>query len=143
MKERFLSKFVKQDSGCWIWKAVVRSDGYGQFRVGPKMVGAHRVSYELFKGAIPQGMRVLHRCDNPLCVNPEHLFLGTQADNVADMVQKGRKAKGQKTNRTNLTEDDIRAIRAALGTNVEIAKRYGVVPHTISRIRTGARWGHV
>ncbi len=93
-RDRFWSK-VRQSGGCWIWTAGLSKSGYGKFAPSHRQtVGAHRVSYELFNGEIPDGMCVLHRCDNPPCVNPHHLFLGTQVDNVADRNSKNRQARG-------------------------------------------------
>lgn len=86
--ERFRNKVVKGKS-CWVWAAGV-SGGYGTFSVNGQMVAAHRYSYEQANGPIPDGMKVCHHCDNMLCVNPEHLFVGTQGDNMRDMRAKGR-----------------------------------------------------
>jgi len=97
MMERFWSK-VDKSGDCWLWRAAVAS-GYGTFR-GPDghMIGAHRMSYLLSHGEIPEGLQVLHTCDNKLCVRPDHLFLGTQQDNMDDMIQKGRQALGDQLN---------------------------------------------
>ncbi len=93
--ERFWSK-VEKSPDCWLWKAATAS-GYGTFR-GPDglMIGAHRMSYILAYGAIPDGLQVLHTCDNKLCVRPDHLFLGTHQDNMDDMLAKGRQALGDR-----------------------------------------------
>lgn len=89
IEERFWEK-VKKTSECWLWTAAVDRKGYGRIGLGPDLLGAHRYSWELAYGPIPDGMAVLHHCDNPLCVRPEHLWLGTIADNNRDMIKKGR-----------------------------------------------------
>lgn len=97
--ERFWQKVDRRgNEQCWIWISVRNSDGYGQFRTGGAFMDkAHRESWRMANGPIPEGLSVLHRCDNPSCVNPNHLFLGTQQDNIADMLRKGRHVKrGQK-----------------------------------------------
>jgi hypothetical protein len=92
MEQRFWTKVNKNGpNGCWIWTAAVDGGGYGNFALHKgRFVKAHRLAYEMMVGQIPEGMNVLHRCDTPRCVNPSHLFLGTQADNMADMVSKNR-----------------------------------------------------
>jgi len=147
LEQRFLPKVRKPEGeGCWEWTAYKNKDGYGtissNFR--PKM--AHRASYEIYHGEIPKGMLVLHRCDNPGCVNPDHLFLGSSADNVADKVTKNRQARGVSHARPNakLIESDVVAIRAAKGFRQwELASIYGVGQDVISRIRSGKCWTHI
>lgn len=131
-------------TGCWEWTASKTSSGYGKIFVTGKLCGAHRVSYELRHGPIQSGMRVLHRCDNPACINPDHLFLGSDADNVADMISKGRQQRGYKHYRAKLSENDVRAIRSAKNeTPNNLAKQFGVTASTISFIRSGKIWKHV
>jgi hypothetical protein len=108
------------------------------------MVGAHRVSYEIEFGSIPDGLFVCHHCDNPECVNPSHLFIGTQLDNRRDAVKKGRTARGSKSASAKLNEADVRFIRfwVSLGyLQREIAKCFNVGQTTISAIVTGQNWG--
>lgn len=149
LEERFWSK-VDKSKDCWEWLArKLPHKGYGVFWREGKMNRAHRVSYEMTYGEIPKDMHVLHKCDNPACVRPEHLFLGTNDDNVADRVQKERSALGvgEDNNRAKLTEQDIRDIRAEHATGksgyVKLAKRYNVVPSTIRDIVHCKTWSHV
>ena len=110
--ERFESKFAKSD-GCWRWIAYKNNDGYGKFMIDGRSQSAHRVAYQLYVGGIPPGMCVCHRCDNPCCVNPAHLFLGTISDNMRDCDNKGRRigkgggVSGEKHWNAKLTEAQI------------------------------------
>ncbi len=132
---------------CWLWLAATNAAGYGRFRVSPSMELAHRVSWEVFKGPIPDGMNVCHDCDTPACVNPDHLFLGTQADNLADMTRKGRRrgggGAGIKNGRAKLTERDVLDIRLSEETCVALGRRYGVNHVAISRVRRRESWTHI
>lgn len=133
---------VQKDDGCWAWTASHDVDGYGQFKSGR----AHRFSYELHHGAIPEGLLVCHHCDNPGCVNPAHLFLGTNADNNHDRDQKQRQCRGEDQHTAKLTERDVRTARAlcTLGARLsEIALRFGVSRRTVARVATGESWKHV
>lgn len=130
---------------CWEWKKCRNAEGYGVLRRNKKTLSAHRVAWNAVNGPIPDGMCVLHRCDNPGCVNPEHLFLGTLADNMADMVQKGRgrlpENSGERNGGAKLTWSQVREIRSIRGeTRADIAKRYGIAQSTLSRIIQGASW---
>ncbi len=92
LQERFL-KYVEKLESCWEWRGARSGDGYGTFQLPNKLIGAHRMAYILYKGEIPAGLCVCHKCDNPICINPEHLFLGTVVDNNRDRDTKGRGRK--------------------------------------------------
>jgi len=144
---------VQKSTGCWEYKSV-RSDGYGLLGMGGrrgKQVFAHRYSWELHNGPIPSGdgyhgMVIMHKCDNPSCVNPDHLQLGTQADNVRDMDAKGRRindqCRGSGHGMSRFTEDQVREIRASSLNNAELGRIHGVPRQTIRYIRTTG-WKHV
>jgi hypothetical protein len=146
--KRFISKYVKEPAtGCWIWTACLSVDGYGAFPFRGKKVGAHRVSYIMNVGEIPDGLCVLHKCDTPTCVNPEHLFLGTKKDNAHDAMAKGRNVKGVTHGGTHLTEQNIREIRSLLShgaiTQKQIADMYNLHRKTLSCIKTRKSWAHI
>jgi HNH endonuclease len=141
--ERLLAQTREDSSGCWLWTGTADGRGYGQLSVRGRHRKAHRVSFELEHGPIPNELFVLHRCDKPSCVNPDHLFLGTAADNTADMVSKGRHTFGERAVHAKLKERDVRAIKASAEMNKALAAKYGVNSSLISMIRTGKRWAHV
>ena len=133
-------------TGCWIWQKGKDKDGYGQFTFKNKHFRAHRVAYRLFVGKIPKGMFVLHKCDTPSCVNPAHLFLGTNDDNMADMVEKERQQKGIEKENSKLTDDQVREIKKRLlGTETisDIARDYPIDRKVVSRIKAGKTWKHI
>lgn len=126
---------------CRLW--IGAADRYGHFSVDDIVHSAHRVSYTIFNGPIPEGLDVLHRCDTPLCVNPEHLFIGNQADNSRDMVLKGRSHSGDKNHSAKIARDVVLSIFVATGRHAEIAVRFGVDKSTVSHIKTGRQWSSV
>lgn len=145
---RFWSK-VQRGDGCWLWAAKSKDwDGYGLFSLGGRSVRAHRLAWELENGPIPDGQVVCHRCDNPPCVNPDHLFLGTPRDNFRDCLAKGRYSpKGTGNAAAKLSEEDIAKIRnlyASGGWSQQgIANIFGVHQTAISAVVRGKRWRHV
>ena len=141
--ERFWPK-VRITPGCWEWTASRQTNGYGQIGVGTRPHLAHRVSYELHYGDIPDGLVVRHKCDNRLCVNPDHLLTGTAADNVRDAQERGRLAYGERNRSTRLSEEQVREIRDLRGApQKEVAARFGVTQAHVSNIQTGKRRSHV
>ncbi len=144
---RFEAKIARCPmSGCWIWTAVVNENEYGRFYVGNgMMMSAHRVSWLLYVGEIPQGICVLHRCDNSFCVNPYHLFLGTQQDNMADMFGKGRNRhiRGEDHYCAKLTSADVVAIRDDQRPQRTIASVYGIGHAQVGAIKRRQNWRHI
>lgn len=160
--ERFWSK-VDRSGGphaCWPWTAAKNADGYGAFRLHGVMRKAHRVAYELVVGPVGE-LHVCHSCDNRACVNPGHLFQGTQADNIADMVRKGRQAsgdrcgsrlyperrpRGEANGGARLKEADVLAILNDLASGLTITETAilrGVSQSQVGRIRSGEHWVHL
>jgi len=138
---------VNKTPTCWLWTGAFYTTGYGVMRVADRNVRAHRVSWELEYGAIPPGQWVLHRCDVRACVRPDHLYLGTNADNVADMINKGRGRHGEQQRLAKLTEAQVRAMRseyAAGGiSQPALAKRYAIGLSTVQDILRRRSWKHV
>lgn len=153
LEERFWRHVARRSAGeCWPWTGKRRSaNGYGIIQIGgkgSKSTGAHRVSFELHKQAIPPGLVVMHTCDNPECVNPDHLALGTYQDNMADMWSKGRGRPaiilGEASGKAKLTDEWVRFIRAKsqMG-HKELADLIGVSPNAVRGVRTGRTWKHI
>ncbi len=134
---------MSKQTDCIEWDGYRNRKGYGKRKFRGKNWLAHRAAYTEAYGEIPEGMLVCHHCDNPPCVNPEHLFLGTPADNSSDMTAKGRQARGEASGKAKLTEDQVRAIRADTRMRREIAADYGVDSTVVSRIRLRHTWRHV
>ncbi len=143
---RFWAKVNRAgDSDCWEWMGA-KLQGYGLFRAKGQCRRAPRVSWQIAHGDIPDELHVCHRCDTPSCVNPAHLFLGTQADNMRDKVAKGRHPRGESSPVAKITEEDVRAIRrayAAGATQYALADQYNLHQVQIGHIVTGERWAHV
>lgn len=145
LAERFIEKCHIQKAGCWQWIGAVNANGYASFWDGEKIETASRVAYRLFCGELSEGLFVLHRCDNPRCVKPSHLFLGTHADNMRDKVLKGRSAKtvGSLNPNAKITEDEARQIKLSSEPAKALARRFGVSDTAISNIRKGRTWAHL
>ncbi len=139
--DRFSSRYTVSDSGCWVWNAHADKDGYGILPCNGPAIRAHRYSWERVNGTIPEGMVVCHSCDNPGCVNPDHLFIGTPKDNVQDMLKKGRDCMvGERNNKAKLTNKDVKAIYESERSTSTLAESYGVSVSTIKRIKNGRSW---
>jgi len=144
--DRFMSKVSPEpNSGCWLWDSHIQPNGYGQFRLEGRTQYAHRAAYAIFVEEISDGLNVLHKCDNRCCVNPSHLWAGTQSDNLDDMVAKNRHPdrKGEKAIKVVLTDKEIPLIRSAIGSAREVGERFGVSGSTVWAIRNGKTWKHI
>ena len=145
LTDRFFRRISPEpNSGCWLWDGRVDEDGYGRYGIWKKSdFGAHRLAYEFYRGPIPDGMCVLHRCDVRCCVNPDHLFLGSTQDNTADRHTKGRSARGERDGNAKLTAEIVWAIRADTRTHKEIAAAYRTSLANVSVIRARKTWREV
>lgn len=135
-------------SGCWLWERACQSRGYGQITLNGKGVLAHRASFEAFYDVdLDREMVVCHRCDNPICVNPDHLFVGTQSDNMKDCAKKGRikmpSQKGAAHSQAQISEEQALAIRADTRNYRIIAASFGISKTTVHEIKTRKTWGHL
>jgi hypothetical protein len=148
LPERYERYVVRVAQGCWGWTASTNAWGYAQLG----SVYAHRLSYEIHHGPIPDGKWVLHRCDNPPCTNPDHLFLGTHDDNMADATAKGRmngrpnRPRGEQVKTSKLTAGKVREMRAlaAAGRSTQaLAAQFGVSDDCVRSVVTRKRWAHV
>jgi len=151
MPERFWSKVdMRGPDECWPWKACIRNkeEGYGAFMLGGKLRPAHQIAWELMNGAMPSGMNACHRCDNPVCCNPSHIFPGSHAMNMADKTAKGRQVKGASVHTAKITEQDVAAIRALktftnrapVGLRASIAAQYGITKCSVTEIWAFRTW---
>lgn len=148
--ERFHEKWVlNKENGCWEWTAMTGGTmGYGYMKIPNtrKQIAAHRLSYLIHYGELPEGKEICHSCDNPRCVKPSHLFPGTSQENHADMKAKNRHLNGEKNSVAKLTEDQVRHIHRLHEEGLsqgKIAKSFGVCQMTVNRIIHGQRWVHI
>jgi hypothetical protein len=147
------SSIPEPNSGCFLWTKALTGTGYGQFRAGSlrdgtrRNVTASRYACELVHGAIPDGMQALHKCDNKICVNPDHLYIGTRSDNAKDAFARHRKIPhrlvGADNPRAKLSEDQIRTIRDSEERSADLARRYGLSKTQVGHIRSRKSWAHV
>lgn len=148
LEEGFNKFVIKNKDECWDWSGCApKNPGYGQFRYSMKIERAHRASWLIHYGEIPLGMHVLHKCDNPICSNPKHLFLGTHADNMRDSINKNRNGvigkSGEQNHMSKLKYDDVQQIRELIAsgvTHLEISKKYNVHVSRISDIKNNRTW---
>lgn len=135
---------VNPENGCWEWSRCRNKMGYGRLGISQRTMLAHRYVWTWLFGPIPDGLNVLHKCDNPPCIRPDHLFLGTHADNVADMCSKGRQVavKGEAVGTARLMQAQVNEIRQQVNhlSDCELARRYRVHSNTIRYIRIGQTW---
>lgn len=149
--DRFHDKTMPEpNTGCWIWTGAVKELGYGVIGLGTRKQGtakAHRVSYMLYKGEIPNGLSILHSCDNPWCVNPDHLRAGTLSDNMKDCVARKRNFipnnKGENAKWAKLNKEAVLHIRQKLMTGIQYAKLYNVSKSSIYQIWNGSNWNSI
>lgn len=143
-RDVYFSDRVQKTDYCWLWAGKKGPKGYGVAVYRGHSMLAHRLSYELHYGPLfMDGMHVLHRCDNPLCVRPDHLFLGTAQDNMDDKVAKGRQTRGETNGSTKLTADNVRDIRSSREPSSVLARQYGVGYGAIHSIRKRKTWMHI
>lgn len=141
--KRFDDKWVRnEETGCHQWTSTKGANGYGHFWLDGETVSAHRVAWELHNGPIPDLAVIRHKCDNPMCVNPDHLEIGTNVDNVADRHERNRDARGSRQGLAKLTDAKARRIFADTRTQDVIAAEYGVHQSQVSNIKRRRTWAH-
>lgn len=142
IESRIMNSISISPSGCWNWQGAKNTDGYGQLRVNGRHQRVHRLSYTLFVGRIPGDLLIRHKCDNPACVNPQHLETGTTQDNVNDRCLRGRSnvPRGVNVKNSKLTPELVREILTSSLPARQMAEKVGVVRQTIDRVRNGEAW---
>lgn len=136
------NSIAEPNSGCVLWTGSFSKKGYGHIKVDGKCQLAHRVAWEIKNGPVPSGLCVCHKCDTPACINVDHLFIGTNDENMADRSRKGRQARliGERNPRAVLSAADVLAIRRSSESNSSLGRRFGVTPQAIRLARIGANW---
>lgn len=143
-KQRILEKSIPEpNSGCWLWLTYCGTKGYGQIKYKGNQMGAHRVSWIVHRGLIPEGALICHKCDVPCCVNPDHLYVGSNLTNRHDAIRRGRAPQGETAGQSNLTDSDILLIRSDPRPQRAIAKEYGLSHTAIGNIKRGRTWTHI
>lgn len=150
VEERFW-RFVEKSDGCWLWIGNKSKAGYGRISVGTKSLGyvqSHRLSWEIHnKKSIPNGLVVMHKCDNPSCVNPDHLSVGTYKENTQDMISKGRKRTvapvGEANGKSLLTAEQAKEIKESTLSMAALARKFGVSPSCVRGVKIGRTWKHL
>lgn len=143
-KAKFLALVLPQPNGCWYWSNhVKKSTGYGEMYLEGRSRGTHVVAQILFNGGLPDGCIVLHRCDNPGCCNPDHVYAGTYLQNIADRRDRGRAPNGEKHHNVSITEKMAIAILAEPGYPTAIAKKFGVTRNVVNLLKLGKTWKHL
>ena len=137
---------IDERTGCWLWQRSVDQGGYGKIGVDGRTMKAHRVSYALFVGDIDEGMMILHSCDTPRCINPDHLSQGTHEENMREKVERGRAPRGEQHVAAKLTADDVAEIKRLRATGEwsqsRLARKFGISPTQVWRIAHGYKWAH-
>lgn len=146
-QDRFLSKLTKRQDGCWEWNAARFSKGYGQFTIGEYNHRAHRVSHWNFNGSFDETLDVMHSCDNPWCVNPEHLSHGTNQDNRDDSISKIRHNIGERNGNASLTDEKVLKMRELFETGnftkSELSRMFNISPAVAGGVIDRKSWNHV
>jgi hypothetical protein len=145
IEERLGAKLVRQPNGCLEWTGLTDADGYGRIGLDYRNVGTHRVAWELHNGPLPERTQVCHHCDNPPCCDPDHLFLGTNAENMVDKVAKKRHRFGETSTNLKLTQAQVVEIRGRVvagAAQKPLAAEYGVTPQAINLIVKRRNWKH-